>query len=98
MTYSVQQIKFECLAYIKEFGGPPPSWAIGVSDDPQRALFEINGVDESRDPWLWKPALTQAAALTVYRFMTERFHLSPAPVDGAGGKCVFLFKRATPGV
>ena len=93
MVYSVQQIKFEVLSYIKEFGGKAEEWRIGVAPDAPAALFTDNAVDAEHDIWFWKPALSQAAARTVYQYMTQQFRVPP--VDGqAEGNCVFLFKKA----
>ena len=92
MVYSVQQIKFEFLSYIKEFGGKVEDWRIGLADDARSALFEDNRVDEQQDIWLWKPALTPVAARTVYRYMTEQLHVPPVERPG-DGVCIFLFKK-----
>ncbi len=92
MILSVQQIKYELLLYIKEFGGRAADWKVGVADDAPRALFQENAVDEKVDIWCWKPALTPAAARTVYRYMTEQFHVPPAERSGEG-RCVFLFRK-----
>ncbi len=93
MVYSVQQIKFEALMYIKEFGGKAEEWRVGVAADAPAALFGDNAVDAERDIWFWKPALSPAAARTVYQYMTQQFRVPP--VEGATeGNCVFLFKKA----
>ena len=92
MILSVQQIKYELLLYIKEFGGSAGDWKIGVSDDAPHALFRENNVDEQADIWCWKPALTPAAAGTVYRYMTEQFHVPPAEKSGVG-RYVFMFRK-----
>jgi hypothetical protein len=92
MIYSVQQIKFEFLSYIKEFGGRAEEWRVGFAADARYGLFELNGVDETRDIWLWKPALTPAAARTVYDYFTGRFRVPPAAFADEG-TCVFLFKK-----
>ncbi|MBC7208888.1 MAG: hypothetical protein H5U27_20620 [Methyloversatilis sp.] len=96
MSYSVQQIKFECLTYIKEFGARMDEWSIGMADDPEHALFGLCGVDPERDIWLWKPALSVNAARTVVDFMTGRYRLHPARASSApGGRCVFMYRRST---
>lgn len=92
MILSVQQIKYELLLYIKEFGGRAADWRIGVAEDAPHALFGENGVDAASDVWCWKPALTPAAAQTVYRYMTEQFHVPPAGWSERGC-CVFLFAK-----
>jgi len=99
MAYSVQQIKFDCLTYIKEFGARMDEWVIGMADDPEKALFDACGVDQVRDIWLWKPALSPAAARTVIDFMTIRYQVNPAPGFDAGrvGHCIFMFKKLPTG-
>lgn len=92
MVFSVQQIKFEFLMYIKEFGGKAEEWRIGIANDATVALFNDNAVDAERDIWLWKPAMTPAAASSVYQYMTRQFHVPSVDGDGEGS-CVFLFKK-----
>ena len=94
MTFSVQQIKFECLSYIKEFGAKTEEWAIGMADDAEEALFSVCGVDSRDDIWLWKPTLSPAAARTVVDFMVARHRLHPVAGFGAGqqGRCIFMYR------
>lgn len=94
MTFSVQQIKFEFLSYIKEFGGKAGEWRIGLAEDARKALFADNAIDEATDIWLWKPALTPVAARIVYRYMTEQLHVPPVEQQG-DGRCVYLFKKVS---
>ena len=62
MVYSVQQIKYEILAYMKEFGGDFSDYYVGITHDPENALFKNHRVDSKKDPWLYKQALTFQAA------------------------------------
>jgi len=94
MVFSPQQIKFEFLSYIKEFGGRPEEWYVGCADDAQSAMFEHGGVDRERDIWIWKPALSPAAALIVFRYLTEQLRVRRAEC-GTRGANVFLFKRTS---
>ena len=95
MVFSPQQIKFEFLSYIKEFDLDPSAWRIGVADDARAALFSHNAVDEVRDIWLWKPALSAAAARIVFAFFTQRFGIPPAAqAPSATANCLFLFRKA----
>lgn len=93
-TYSIQQIKFECLSYIKEFGAQMDQWVMGITNDPQQALAG-QGVDLTKDIWIWKPALSPAAARTVLNFFTRRYQVHAVEVEeGVGAAhCVFMFKR-----
>ncbi len=96
MVLSVQQIKHEILAYIKEFGGGFDEYYVGVAADPQAALFETHGVDRDNDPWLYKQALTYQAARTVQRYFLERLNADGAPPDEAteDTDCVYVYKKS----
>ena len=91
MTYSVQQIKFELISYVKEFGGDFSQWSVGTAEDAPKALFEHHMVDPVEDIWLWKPALTSAAAALIVGWMIER--QKAVAVGQGGGTCVYMFRR-----
>lgn len=93
MSYSVQQIKFELISYVKEFGGDFTQWSVGTAEDAPKALFQMHEVDPVQDVWLWKPASTPAAAALVVGWMTDRQKANFAPGD-ADGSSVFLFRKA----
>ncbi len=92
MIFSPQQIKFEFLSYIKEFGGRSADWRVGCAADAQEAMFDREGVNRELDIWLWKPALSPAAARIVFRYLTEQLHVPVAQSSGQGAN-IFLFKR-----
>lgn len=71
MVFSVQQIKYEFLAYMKGLGGEFGDWYVGVASDPTASLFQEHGVDQAVDPWIYKPALTPRAAKTVLKYFVE---------------------------
>jgi len=96
MVYSVQQIKYEILAYIKEFGGDFRDWYIGIAADPKKTLFENHSVHKDDDIWLYKQALTFAACKTV-----QTYFLTILKVDGLAitdgtedTDCVYLYKKS----
>ena len=97
MVFSVQQVKYEFLAYIKEFDQSFPNWCVGISDAPREALFHRHGVHTDGDPWLYKQLLTHRAARTVYDYFVD--HLKTAGVqpdgDSSDFDCVYLFKIAS---
>jgi hypothetical protein len=108
MVYSVQQIKFECFSYIKEFGARMEDWVIGAASDPDHALFELCAVDRRDGIWMWKPALSATAAAAVIDFMTSRYQLERAALpsvtseaSAASGtaapaaRFVFMYKKVT---
>ena len=92
MVFSPQQVKFEFLSYIKEFGGSAKDWRIGTGGDAESAMFGENEVDRERDIWLWKPTLSPAAAGIVLRYFTGQFGV-PRTENSTAGPIVFLFKR-----
>jgi len=92
MVYSVQQIKFEFLSYIKEFGGSTNEWRVGTGTDPEVELFEAHSIDRKQDIWLWKPMLSPAAAIIVLRYFVDKFGISKAEYSAAGS-VVYLFRK-----
>ena len=90
-AYSVQQIKFEFISYVKEFGADFSDWSVGVCDDAPAALFGEHGLDETRDIWLWKPAVSAVAAAMVRDWICGRQGAAALPGEG---RHVFLFRRA----
>lgn len=91
MTYSVQQIKFEFLGLIKEYGQNPDDWFVGTAEDVHSQLFDVNSVDESVDTWVWKPTLSPSAAKMIQQFLVYRIGVRPAFTQD--GPIVFMFKR-----
>lgn len=94
MVFSVQQVKYEFLAYIKEFDPTFSNWYVGLADQPKQALFEQHGVRDAEDPWLYKQLLTHRAARTVSQYFIE--HLKTAgelpPEQSENVDCVYLYK------
>ena len=96
MVFSVQQIKYEFLAYIKGLGGRFGDWYVGVSEDPERDLFEAHRLERTSDPWIYKPALTSRASATVLRYFRENLKTDGAdPADVPDrATFVFLFRKS----
>lgn len=94
--FSVQQIKFDILAYVKEFGSDFRGWYVGVSDDPQAALFGKHGLDREKDIWLYKQAVSFTACRTVQKYYIERRNMDGHLVDSASADtdCVYLYKKS----
>lgn len=94
MVFSVQQVKYEFLAYIKEFDPTFGNWCVGLSAAPKQTLFDHHGVQSDQDPWLYKQLLTHRAARTVYDYFTGHLKTAGAAPDDASDDvdCVYLFK------
>jgi len=73
-SYSVQQIKFEFLSYIKEFGGNGSEWTIGLLNEAEQAKIASSDGSETADLiWICKPALSANAARLVAEYFVTRF-------------------------
>jgi hypothetical protein len=96
MIVSVQQAKYELLAYIKEFDPAFSNWYVGVSGDPKRSLFECHGVQDAHDPWLYKQLLTNRAARTVQEYFVRQLGASGTSTaeDSEDHDCIYLYKIA----
>ena len=96
MVFSVQQVKYEFLAYIKEFDATFSNWYVGISDDPKRALFKHHNVRDAQDPWLYKQLLTNRAASTVHTYFLDYLKTVGVASDTTSEDfdCVYLYKIA----
>ena len=96
MVFSVQQVKYEFLAYIKEFDRTFSNWYVGVAAEPKETLFEIHGVRDAEDPWLYKQLLTNRAARTVQDYFLDQLKTAGTrPQEQSENvDCVYLYKIA----
>ena len=96
MVFSVQQIKYEVLAYMKEFGGEFGDYYVGIAADPKKTLLDVHKVDENADPWLYKQALTFYAARTVQDYFLRRLKADgEAVMEGDDDMdCVYVYKKS----
>ncbi len=95
MIYSVQEIKFEFLAFIKENGGDFSDWYIGIAADPKNTLMAQHKVDQDEDAWTYKQALSFQACRTVQRFFQDKLNMDGKPLlrGDEDTDCVYLFKK-----
>ncbi len=95
-VYSVQQIKYEFLLYMKGLGGAFGDWYVGAAADPEVALFERHGVRSDVDPWIYKPALTNRATITIVRYFVEVLHADGQVPDLAddGATIAYLYRKS----
>ena len=96
MVYSVQQIKYEILAYIKEFGGDFQDWYVGIAADPKNTMFEKHSVHKDDDIWLYKQALTFTACKTIQEYFLEILKTDGKAVaqGDENTDCVYLYKKS----
>lgn len=96
MIYSVQQIKYEILAHIKEFGGEFSDWYVGVADDPKDALHGRHRADENEDVWLYKQALSTQACRTVQSYFLQRLNTDGEAVAASEQdmRYIYVYKKS----
>lgn len=97
MVFSVQQIKYELLGYIKEFDQAFENWFVGIAEDPRRVLADIHGLDLDRDHWIYKQALSFAAARTVQLYFLERLKTDGIAVIHGNENldCVYAYRKTS---
>lgn len=97
MIYSVQQIKFEILGYIKEFGADFTQWYIGISARPRAAMLERHRVDEEQDIWFCKQAVSFRACQTIHAYFTGTLKVDGAVLHDPAedGNCIYLFRKSS---
>jgi hypothetical protein len=90
-VYSVQQLTFDCLSYLKEFQADDAVWHVGAvgSDNPADACEP-----EAYDVWIHRPALSTKAATTVANLLIARFRVLPINSDVQLGRFVFLGRQS----
>lgn len=94
--YSVQQIKFEILAYIKEFGAQFGDWYIGIAENPKQALFVDHKVDPEKDIWMYRQTVSFAACQTIQRYFIETLGTDGEPANSGMEQkdCIYLFRKS----
>jgi hypothetical protein len=95
MVFSVQQIKYELLGYIKEFDQRFENWFVGIAEDPKKTLAETHGLDLDADLWIYKQALSFSAARAVQRYFLERLNTDGIAITEGDENldCVYAYQK-----
>ena len=96
MVYSVQQIEYEILAYIYELGGYFCDYYVGIAENPEEALFETHRVDKTKDPWLYRQALSYTAAHTIRDYFLNRLRVNGTLLINGNERTdwVYVYKKS----
>ncbi len=96
MIYSVQQIKFEILGYIKVFGSDFSQWYIGIASRPKEVMWNRHGVDEIQDVWLCRQAVSYRACETIRSFFIDKLKVdgTPAAEEPSEGNWIYVFRKS----
>ena len=95
MILSVQQIKYELLAYIKEFGGDFAQWYVSIASDPIATLTVSHRVDTAAGLWIYKQALTARAAGTAQAYFVDMLGTDGRRPDSMNEDCdcVYAYRK-----
>lgn len=99
--YSIQQIKFELLSYLKEFGTDGANWTIQLTTGTEdQAVLSLRGDDAQSMIWICKPTLSERAAVLIKEHMVSRFGMQSPSEDtatvpaGAERNWVLMYRKA----
>ncbi|MGE4481162.1 hypothetical protein [Acidocella sp.] len=88
----IQEIKYDCLAYLKEFGAMPGGWVIALTDRPDIEIGKA-GLRHGSRPWMSRGAISARAARSVADFLCARFTDSVQLAGEAqSGRFIVLFQ------
>lgn len=96
MVYSPQQIKWDLLSAIREYGTDASGWTVCLSDGPPEATLGTLGLDADGMAYMGKPALTERAARLVHDFLTRRMGVASAPAPQRGN-WIMVYRPKTDG-
>lgn len=99
--YSIQQIKFELLSYLKEFGTDGADWTIQLTTGTEdQAVLVLQDAEAQSMIWICKPALSARAAELIRDHMVSRFGMQsprsqelPVP-ETAERNWVLMYRKA----
>lgn len=76
------QIIQEILAYIKQSGGTPREWYVGIARDARSRLFSDHRVIEQGGYWIYRPADNNSDARAIENFFLNQFGADGGPGGG----------------
>lgn len=96
MSFSVQQIKFEFFAYIKEFDVEFSNWTICASSNPKEDLTALHHAHLEQDYWIFKPAVSEIAARNIVKYFTQTLTCQPGieSTSTVQKSHVYLFRKS----
>lgn len=89
------QIIREISSHIKNRGGFPQDWYIGISQDARKRLFIDHNVDEEKDAWIYKTANSNKEAREIEDYFVNKVRTDGGPGGGdKESKMVYAYKKS----
>ncbi len=92
--YSVQQLIFDCMSYLKAFEAADAAWYAAATEKANREVEILKST--GFDVWLHRPAMNVKAADNVVARLQRRYRVQglECAIAGRPGAYVFLGRRA----
>ena len=79
---SEDEIKADIERYIEDRDANYGNWYVGIAADPRDRLFEDHRVKKESDLWIYRKAMSSAAARSVEKYFIERKGTKGGPGGG----------------
>lgn len=87
------------MRYVQAYGGKFCEWNIGITNDPQKTLFAEKNLEDSRDYWMSKQAVSLKACMTIVTYFSEVQNMKSQvekfaePSLDESCDCVYIYKN-----
>lgn len=92
-VYSPQQIKWDLLSAIREYGTDATQWTVCLSSQPPEETIIGLGHYPDAMSYMGKPAMTERAARLVYDFLRQRMGVATVETRRAGPWIIVFRQR-----
>ena len=95
MAKEKQEIITDIKAHVKDRGGSYSAWYVGITEDAKRRVFDEHGVEEGKDLYIWRTAVSSTVAREI-----EEYFLDLGCDGGTGGgdadaEIVYAYKKSS---
>ncbi|MBW2984763.1 hypothetical protein KY361_06605 [Candidatus Woesearchaeota archaeon] len=96
MVKTEDEIKRDIKNHMDKYEKKYSSWYIGVTEDPQRRLFDEHKVDEKKDHWIYSTAVSAEVARKIEKYFIEGLHVDGGKSGGdKDARVVYAYQKTT---
>ena len=96
MGYSEEEIKNQIKAYIDSAGGDYSKWYVGITNNPQRRLFDEHNVMMNNSRWVRRTASSHEVARRIEAYFIDELGLDGGTGGGDEDSTVVYAYKKTP--